>query len=54
MRTLKPMVDAGAEWDAKRCEIRTSTVEGSTGKLKKGPLAAVSGPFEALLACVEP
>eukprot|EP00913_Durusdinium_trenchii_P010618 g9962.t1 len=35
-QTLKPMVDAGAEWEPKRCEIRSATVEAKTGVLKKG------------------
>ena len=33
-RTLKPMVDSGAEWDMKRCEIRSATAEVKTGLLK--------------------
>lgn len=34
LRTLKPMVDSGAEWEAKRCEIRSATAEVKTGRLK--------------------
>eukprot|EP00438_Fugacium_kawagutii_P015350 Skav202568 [mRNA] locus=scaffold2177:308492:311249:- [translate_table: standard] len=33
--TLKPMVDSGAEWEPKRCEIRSATAEVKTGLLKK-------------------
>lgn len=28
------MVDSGAEWEAKRCEIRSATAEVKTGRLK--------------------
>lgn len=45
-QTLKPMVDAGAEWDAKRCEIRTSTAEAQTGKLKKGMKVKLSKVYK--------
>ncbi|CAE7489679.1 Tmem65 [Symbiodinium natans] len=35
--TLKPQVDSGAEWEAKRCEIRTAPPDAkSAGRLKKG------------------
>ncbi|CAJ1419901.1 unnamed protein product [Effrenium voratum] len=34
--TMKPQVDSGAEWEPKRCEIRTAPADTKPGRLKKG------------------
>eukprot|EP00435_Cladocopium_sp_Y103_P070838 s963_g36.t1 len=46
-QTLKPMVDSGAEWEPKRCEIRSATAEVKTGLLKKGMKVKLSKVYKS-------